>query len=84
MTDALRSQTTPSSEESQSAPAGSRVLRMSRIRWHVEKMINLIAANMSGNLGDAKRVVFKLCDVTADTPVSVVPIMSQWRMRRSC
>jgi len=29
---------------------------------------------MSGNLGDAKTMVFKLCDGTADTPVyAVVP-----------
>jgi hypothetical protein len=32
--------------------------------------INLIAANRSGNPGDAKTIVFKLCDGTADTPVS--------------
>jgi hypothetical protein len=40
----------------------------------VEKRINLIAARMSGNLGDAKTMVFRLCDGTADTPVyAVVP-----------
>jgi hypothetical protein len=55
-------------------PAGSRVLRLSQIRRHVEKRINLIAAKMSGNLGDAKTMVFRLCDGTADTPVyAVVP-----------
>jgi hypothetical protein len=55
-------------------PTGSRVLRLSQIRRHVEKRINLIAAKMSGNLGDAKTMVFKLCDGTADTPVyAVVP-----------
>jgi len=48
-----------------STPAGSRVLRLSQIRRHVEKRINLIAAKMSGNLGDAKTMVFKLCDGTA-------------------
>ena len=74
MADALRSRTTPSSEECLSAPAGSRVLRLSQIRRHVKKRINLIAARMSGNLGDARTMVFKLCDGTADTPVyAVVP-----------
>ena len=65
MTDALRSQTAPSSEESQSAPTGSRVLRLSRIRSHVDKRVNLIAAQM---------LMFRLDDGTADTPVyAVVP-----------
>jgi SAM-dependent methyltransferase len=55
-------------------PGGSRVLRLSQIHRHVEKRINLIAARMSGNLGDAKTMVFRLCDGTADTPVyAVVP-----------
>lgn len=60
--------------DSYRVPTGSRVLRLSQIRRHVEKRINLIAAKMSGNLGDAKTMVFKLCDGTADTPVyAVVP-----------
>lgn len=42
----------PSSEKIPSAPAGSRVLRLSRIRCHVEKIINHIAARMSGDLGE--------------------------------
>jgi len=55
-------------------PAGSRVLRMSQIHRHVDKRINLIAAKMSENLGDAKTLMFRLCDGTADTPVfAVVP-----------
>ena len=58
-----------------SRPPRSRVLRLSQIRRHVEKRINLIAAKMSENLGDAKTIVFKLCDSTADKPVyAVVPI----------
>ena len=74
MTDALRTQTAPSGEKYLSAPAGSRVLRLSRIRRHVEKRINLIAARMSGNPGEAKTMVFKLCNGTADTSVyAVVP-----------
>jgi len=55
-------------------PAGSRVLRLSQIHSHVDKRINLIAAKMSENLGDAKNLMFRLCDGTADTPVfAVVP-----------
>ena len=36
------------------------------------KRINLIAAKMSGNLGDANKMVFKLCDGTEDTLVYAV------------
>jgi SAM-dependent methyltransferase len=55
-------------------PYGSRVLRLSQIHHHVDKRINLIAAKMSQNLGDAKNLMFRLCDGTADTPVfAVVP-----------
>jgi SAM-dependent methyltransferase len=55
-------------------PAGSRVLRLSQIHRHVDKRINLIASKMSENLGDAKTMMFRLCDGTADTPVfAVVP-----------
>ncbi|MCK9580639.1 MAG: class I SAM-dependent methyltransferase [Methanoregula sp.] len=55
-------------------PAGSRVLRISQIHHHVDKRINLIAAKMSENLGDAKNLMFRLCDGTADKLVfAVVP-----------
>ena len=65
-------------------PAGSRVLRLSQIHSHVDKRINLIAAKMSENLGDAKNLMFRLCDGTADTPVfAVVPSFHiTRRMRR--
>jgi len=63
--------------ETYRVPPGSRVLRISQIHRHVDKRINLIAAKMSenlGNLGDAKNLMFRLCDGTADTPVfAVVP-----------
>ncbi|MDO8873857.1 MAG: hypothetical protein Q7V05_14180 [Methanoregula sp.] len=74
MTGALRSQTALSTKERLSTPAGSRVLRLSRIHRHVEKLINLIAARMSENLGGGKTMMFKICDGAADTPVyAVVP-----------
>jgi hypothetical protein len=55
-------------------PVGSRVLRLSQIHRHIDKRVNLIAAKMSENLGDAKNLMFRLCDGTADTPVfAVIP-----------
>jgi hypothetical protein len=59
-------------KETYRVPAGSRVLRLSQIRRHVDKRINLIAAKMSGNLGDAKNMMFRLCDGTADKLVFAV------------
>ncbi len=60
--------------ETYRVPAGSRVLRLSQIHRHVDKRVNLIASKMSENLGDAKNLMFRLCDGTADTPVfAVVP-----------
>ena len=58
--------------ESYRVPHGSRVLRLSQIRRHVDKRINLIAAKMSENLGDAKNLMFRLCDGTADTLVYAI------------
>lgn len=61
-------------KENYRVPAGSRVLRVSQIHRHVDKRINLIAAKMSENLGDAKNLMFRLCDGTAETPVyAIVP-----------
>jgi hypothetical protein len=61
-------------KENYRVPAGSRVLRVSQIHRHAGKRINLIAAKMSENLGDAKNLMFRLCDGTADTPLfAVIP-----------
>jgi SAM-dependent methyltransferase len=55
-------------------PAGSRAIRLSQLHRHVDKRVNLIAAKMSENLGDAKTRMFRLCDGSAETPVyAVVP-----------
>ena len=55
-------------------PAGSRVLRLSQIHRHVDKRVNIIAAKMSEDLGDAKTPMFRLCDGSAKKPVyAVVP-----------
>jgi hypothetical protein len=55
-------------------PAGSRVLRLSQVHRHVDKRVNIIAAKMSEDLGDAKTPMFRLCDGSAKKPVyAVVP-----------
>jgi len=55
-------------------PAGSRVLRLSQLHRHVDKRVNIIAAKMSEELGDAKTHMFRLCDGSAKKPVyAVVP-----------
>jgi hypothetical protein len=55
-------------------PAGSRVLRLSQVHRHVDKRVNIIAAKMSEDLGDAKTHMFRLCDGSAKKPVyAVVP-----------
>jgi SAM-dependent methyltransferase len=60
--------------ETYRVPVGSRVLRLSQIHRHMDKRVNLIAAKMSENLGDAKNLMFRLCDGSAETPVyAVVP-----------
>jgi len=60
--------------EAYHVPAGSRVLRLSQVHRHVDKRVNLIAAKMSEELGDAKTRMFRLCDGSAKKPVyAVVP-----------
>jgi hypothetical protein len=55
-------------------PAGSRAIRLSQIHRHVDKRVNLIAAKMSENLGDAKTRMFRVCDGSAELPVyAVIP-----------
>jgi SAM-dependent methyltransferase len=55
-----------------SVPAGFRALRISQIHRHVDKRINLIGAKMSEDLGDAKTLVFRICDGTSREPVYAV------------
>ncbi|OPX62630.1 MULTISPECIES: small ribosomal subunit Rsm22 family protein [unclassified Methanoregula] len=55
-------------------PHGSRALRLSQIRKHAERRVNIIAAKMSENLGDRQNLMFRICDGTADIPVyAVIP-----------
>ncbi|MGB7789039.1 small ribosomal subunit Rsm22 family protein [Methanoregula sp.] len=51
---------------------GSKFLRLSKIHLHVGKRINVAGVKMSGELGDAKNHLFKICDGTAKTPVYAV------------
>ena len=53
-------------------PSGSKFLRLSKLHLHVGKRINVAGLKMSGELGDARSHVFKLCDGTAKTPVYTV------------
>ena len=53
-------------------PAGSKFLRLSKIHLHVGKRINVAGVKMSGELGDSRSHVYKICDGTARTPVYAV------------
>ncbi len=48
---------------------GSRFLRLSKLHLHIGKRVNVAGIKMSGELGDNRSHVFKLCDGTAKTPV---------------
>jgi hypothetical protein len=59
-------------KENYRLPGGSKFLRLSKLHLHVGKRINIAGVKMSGELGDARSHVFKLCDGTAKTPVYAV------------
>ncbi|MDD1695982.1 MAG: methyltransferase domain-containing protein [Methanoregula sp.] len=59
-------------KESFRIPAGSRFLRLSKLHLHIGKRVNVAGLKMSGELGNARSHVFKLCDGTARTPVYAV------------
>lgn len=59
-------------KESYRMPEGSKFLRLSKLHQHVGKRINVAGLKMSGELGDSRSHVFKLCDGTAKTPVYAV------------
>jgi hypothetical protein len=48
---------------------GSRFLRLSKLHLHIGKRINVAGIKMSGELGDNRSHVYKLCDGTAKAPV---------------
>ena len=59
-------------KESCRLTAGSKFLRLSKIHLHVGKRINVAGVKMSGELGDTRSHVYKICDGTARTPVYAV------------
>jgi len=52
-----------------SAVKDSRAVRLSKVHLNVGKRIAVMAAKMSGDLGDAKTHVFRICDGSAEKPV---------------
>lgn len=53
-------------------PRDSRMARFSSLHQHLRRRINCAALKMSGNLGDEKTFVFKVCDGTTGRPVFAV------------
>ena len=53
-------------------PSNTRALRLSQVRRHTDKRVNVIAAKMSEELGDRKTHMIRLCDGSADIPVFAV------------
>ena len=48
--------------------------KLSSLNNHINKRINVVVARMSGDLGDKKKKVFKICDGTAIKPVyAIIP-----------
>ena len=55
-------------------PPGAKFARLSHLRRPRDKKINVVAALISGNLGDNRTKVYKVCDGTpADPTYAVVP-----------
>ncbi|HEY9206794.1 MAG TPA: small ribosomal subunit Rsm22 family protein [Candidatus Methanoperedens sp.] len=52
--------------------AKGKFVRLSNLKKHIGKRINIVAPVMSGNLGDEKTFVFKLCDATTSVPCYAV------------
>jgi hypothetical protein len=52
--------------------AKGKFLRLANLKKHIEKRVNIVVSVMSGNLGDEKTSVFKVCDGTASLPCYAV------------
>lgn len=52
--------------------AKGKFVRLANLRKHIGKKINIAASLMSGNLGDEKTFVFKICDGTTRVPCYAV------------
>jgi hypothetical protein len=54
--------------------AKGKFVRFSNLKKHIEKKINVAGSIMSGNLGDDKTFVFKICDGSTSVPAyAVIP-----------
>ncbi|MCZ7356024.1 MAG: hypothetical protein O8C66_08585 [Candidatus Methanoperedens sp.] len=54
--------------EKRTYKAKGKFVRLSNLKKHIEKRINVVASVMSGNLGDEKNLMFKVCDATTSIP----------------
>jgi len=55
--------------------AKGKFMALSNLKKHIEKHINVAASVMSGNLGNEKTLVFKICDGTAREPCyAIMPV----------
>jgi hypothetical protein len=52
--------------------AKGKFMALSNLKKHIGKHINVAASVMSGNIGDEKTYVFKICDGTASSPCYAV------------
>jgi len=60
------------SREKYRVPEKAKFARLSKLKAHLNKHINVVTAVMSGDLGDKKDHVFKVCDGTSIKPVYAV------------
>ncbi|NJD52579.1 MAG: hypothetical protein FIB07_06890 [Candidatus Methanoperedens sp.] len=55
--------------------AKGKIMALTSLKKHIKKHINVAASVMSGNLGDEKTFVFKICDGTASSPCyAIMPL----------
>lgn len=55
--------------------AKGKIMALTNLKKHIKKHINVAVSVMSGNLGDEKTFVFKICDGTASFPCyAVMPL----------
>ena len=60
------------SREKYRVPEKAKFARLSRMKDHVGKHINVVASVMSGDLGDKNDHVYKICDGTSAKPVYAI------------
>ncbi|MDD2472741.1 MULTISPECIES: class I SAM-dependent methyltransferase [unclassified Methanoculleus] len=62
----------PETQHAYRVPAGAKFVRFSHLHRHRDRKINVVAALMSGNLGDKRTKVYKVCDGTPAEPTYAV------------